>query len=149
MATTPSDIDVTQLVLPVLGQEKPKFGKGQCTDCSGLCCRYITVEIEPPQNWTDLDNLRWYIIHDKVSILVEEKNWMVKFDTPCQHLGADHRCTIYNSRPQACRDYTTDDCDYMTWKGGYPAAYREFTDFKRLKQFVEDYWWPKNGCDDD
>jgi Fe-S-cluster containining protein len=28
---------------------------------------------------------------------------------PCAHLGTDHRCTIYDERPQVCRDYQADE----------------------------------------
>lgn len=30
----------------------------------------------------------------------------------CKHLQDDHRCGIYETRPQICRDYTTDNCEY-------------------------------------
>jgi Fe-S-cluster containining protein len=32
--------------------------------------------------------------------------------TTCKHLGHDNRCGIYETRPQICRDYTTDNCEY-------------------------------------
>ncbi|MCA2977739.1 MAG: YkgJ family cysteine cluster protein [Myxococcaceae bacterium] len=27
----------------------------------------------------------------------------------CPHLGPDHRCTVYERRPQVCRDYQPDE----------------------------------------
>jgi Fe-S-cluster containining protein len=30
----------------------------------------------------------------------------------CEHLQPDNRCGVYETRPQICRDYTTDDCEY-------------------------------------
>jgi Fe-S-cluster containining protein len=32
--------------------------------------------------------------------------------TTCKHLQSDNRCGIYETRPQICRDYTTDNCEY-------------------------------------
>ena len=32
--------------------------------------------------------------------------------TDCKHLQSDNRCGIYDTRPQICRDYSTDDCEY-------------------------------------
>ena len=32
--------------------------------------------------------------------------------TPCKHLQPDNLCGIYDTRPQICRDYTTDNCEY-------------------------------------
>ena len=31
--------------------------------------------------------------------------------TACRHLGGDNRCTAYETRPQICRGYSTDDCE--------------------------------------
>ncbi len=137
-----------QVLSPIVKTSKPVIGEEQCFHCTALCCRYVNIEIEPPEDEVDLDNMRWYLIHDKVSILVDEKTWMVKFDTDCQYLGADHSCGIYHTRPQACQDFEVDSCDYMTWKLGYPTSYREFKDFKRLKDFVENYWWQRETDDE-
>ena len=32
--------------------------------------------------------------------------------TECKHLQSDNRCGIYDTRPQICRDYSTDNCEY-------------------------------------
>ena len=32
--------------------------------------------------------------------------------TKCKHLGDDNLCQIYETRPQICRDYTTENCEY-------------------------------------
>lgn len=34
----------------------------------------------------------------------EVQDYVLK-NSPCPFLGADNRCSIYNSRPQACREY--------------------------------------------
>ena len=31
---------------------------------------------------------------------------------PCKHLRDDNLCGIYDTRPQICREYTTDACEY-------------------------------------
>ena len=38
--------------------------------------------------------------------------WYLLVHTTCRHLRPDHRCGIYEMRPQICRDYTTDKCEY-------------------------------------
>ena len=30
----------------------------------------------------------------------------------CDHLQPDNMCGIYETRPQICRDYSTDSCEY-------------------------------------
>ena len=32
--------------------------------------------------------------------------------TTCKHLMEDQRCGIYETRPEICREYTTDECEY-------------------------------------
>lgn len=32
--------------------------------------------------------------------------------TTCKHLLDDYRCGIYETRPQICREYSTDNCEY-------------------------------------
>ncbi len=111
-----------------------------CSKCKGLCCRYITVEIDPPEDEEDLDNIRWYMIHKGVSILIEDEKWYVKMDGRCQHLLPNSRCGIYDSRPQACRDYDTDNCDYRTIYEGRATAYKEYTDFDKLRRSTKKRW---------
>jgi Fe-S-cluster containining protein len=42
----------------------------------------------------------------------DEDGWYLLINTPCTHLEPDGRCGIYASRPQICRDYSNDFCEY-------------------------------------
>ena len=46
------------------------------------------------------------------TIFVEGEDWYLLVYTTCKHLQADHRCGIYETRPQICRDYTTAECEF-------------------------------------
>ena len=83
-----------------------------CEHCTAKCCRYFALPIETPETREDLEYIRWYLLHDRATVFVEEGDWYLLVHTVCQHLGADHRCGIYATRPQICRDYSTDDCEY-------------------------------------
>lgn len=111
-----------------------------CAKCPGLCCTYITIDVDEPKDDEDLDNLRWYLVHDGISILVEDERWLVKIDTRCEHLQDDYRCLIYDKRPNACREYDAENCDYRTQCEGRPTAYREFVDFERLRRYIKGRW---------
>ena len=56
--------------------------------------------------------MRWYLLHERASIFTENNTWYLLVHTVCKHLGEDNRCGIYETRPQICRDYTTEDCEY-------------------------------------
>ena len=43
---------------------------------------------------------------------MEHNSWYLLVHTECKHLREDHRCGIYETRPQICRDYTTDECEF-------------------------------------
>lgn len=112
--------------------KQPKYVP-PCHECGGRCCRYIAIGIDPPKNQTALHNIRWYLLHDNVSVFVDhEKDWFVEFTTPCTAQDKKSRCTVYEIRPKICRDYgkTEGDCEYYS----NPYALR----FERLEEF--DTW---------
>ena len=45
-------------------------------------------------------------------MFVEDGDWYLLVHTTCKHLQPDNRCGIYYTRPQICRDYSTDNCEY-------------------------------------
>ncbi len=83
-----------------------------CAYCTARCCRYFALPIDTPESRRDLDFIRWYLLHDRASIFVEDDTWYLLVHTVCKHLRPDHRCGIYDTRPQICREYTTRNCEY-------------------------------------
>ncbi len=60
----------------------------------------------------DFEYLRWYILHDRASIFVDEGIWYLLVHTTCKKLGEDNLCGDYENRPNICREYSTDNCEY-------------------------------------
>lgn len=83
-----------------------------CEYCTAKCCRYFALSIDTPRTATDFDYLRWYLLHDRASLFVEGETWYLLVHTVCKHLQEDNRCGIYETRPQICREYTTDGCEF-------------------------------------
>jgi uncharacterized protein len=83
-----------------------------CHHCSAKCCRYFALPIETPADWEDYEFMQWYLLHDHAAVFTEEGDWYLLVHNRCTMLGDDHRCNIYEHRPQVCRDYKTDDCEY-------------------------------------
>ncbi len=83
-----------------------------CEFCTAKCCRYFALPIDPPESFSDFEFIRWYLLHGKASVFIEDEDWYLLVHTVCKHLGDDHRCGIYETRPQICRDYTTKECEY-------------------------------------
>lgn len=88
----------------------PETKCGFCTNTR--CCTYITQAIDAPRSKTDFDYLLWQVSHQNVRIYRDEGSWYLLIDNPCSHIMADGRCGIYDSRPQICRDYSNDYCEF-------------------------------------
>ncbi|MDA1017025.1 MAG: YkgJ family cysteine cluster protein [Planctomycetota bacterium] len=97
---------------PKVRREDLKPGENLCDHCTAKCCRYFALPIETPTDWADFDHIRWYMIHGNVSIFVEGDTWYLMVLADCKHLLDDNRCGIYHDRPQICRNYTTENCEY-------------------------------------
>ncbi len=103
----------------------PIVNESLCDRCTGLCCHYITVEIDKPRTRRNHDDIRWYLLHEGITLLIAQGRWLVKLPTRCRALAADCRCGIYESRPETCREYSTDNCDYFTAYEGWDMDYVE------------------------
>jgi uncharacterized protein len=102
--------------LPRLRREDLPAGQSLCDHCTAKCCRYFALPIEEPTELRDWEFVRWFLLHDKASVFKEEESWYLLVHTECKHLLPDNRCGIYHTRPQICREYSTDNCEYDdTW----------------------------------
>jgi uncharacterized protein len=104
----------------MLRSEVPE-GAALCDHCTAKCCRYFALPIETPETWDDFDHLRWYLLHGRVALFVEEGTWYLVVHADCKHIMADYRCGTYETRPAICRSYTTDACEFED-----DACYEQF-----------------------
>ncbi|WP_390623523.1 YkgJ family cysteine cluster protein [Stieleria maiorica] len=95
-----------------LKRDQVPQGDNLCDHCTAKCCHYFALPIDEPANRKDFDYIRWYLLHERATVFVEDHSWYLLVHTTCKHLRDDHRCGIYETRPQICRDYTTDDCEF-------------------------------------
>ncbi len=88
----------------------PETKCGFCYDSK--CCTYITQQIDTPKTKEEFDFLLWQLSHENVQAYKDEDGWFLLYNTRCGHLQPDGRCGIYDTRPQICRDYDNDYCEY-------------------------------------
>lgn len=84
----------------------------KCGYCTGKCCTYVNQQIDGPRSMADFDQLLWQIAHHNVQVYRDEDGWFVLYNTTCRFLESNGRCGIYLTRPQICRDYSNDFCEY-------------------------------------
>ncbi len=87
--------------------------ENKCSHCHGTkCCQYVTQQIDTPRKKTDFQLMLWQIAHKNVEFYKDEDGWFIMFITPCSHLDSAGRCGIYAQRPEICREYSNDYCEY-------------------------------------
>ena len=83
-----------------------------CTDC--LKCANCCKTTSPIFSDRDISRIAKHlrtkpsVLTDKYLKLDEDKEYVLK-KTPCTFLGDDNRCSIYDVRPKACREYPHTD----------------------------------------
>lgn len=89
-----------------------KPGEILCSYCTAKCCRYFALPLDTPTTWEDFDHFRWYVMHGRSAIFVDDGTWYLCVWGDCKHLQADNRCGFYAERPQICRDYSFESCEF-------------------------------------
>jgi Fe-S-cluster containining protein len=92
----------------------------------------MAVEVDAPEDDRDIDDVRWYLLHRDVSVLVDREGaWFVAFHTPCEALGPDGRCTRYATRPVLCREHgrPPEACEYEAEL--FPLRFDTVEEFER------------------
>ncbi len=107
-----------------------------CEHCTAACCQYIALPIDKPETRAEFEDVRWFLIHESVSVFVEDGEWFIAFQTRCRHLQTDFRCGIYDTRPRICRKYSTENCDYHSGDYGWE---HHFTCAEHLDEYMRDH----------
>ncbi len=114
-----------------------------CNYCPAKCCRYFALPIDTPTDRKDFEYIRWYLLHGRATVFIEEDCWYLLVHTACKHLGDAHLCEIYETRPQICRDYTTDKCEYEDdWVYDH-----YFETPEQVEEYADAVLRPRNGGD--
>lgn len=108
-------------------------GECLCDHCVAKCCKYFALPIDAPTTRQDFDFMRWFLLHEGATVFTEDDTWYLLVHSRCRHLLADNRCGIYHTRPQICRDYSTDDCEY---EDGYVYD-RYFETAEQVEEYME------------
>lgn len=87
-------------------------GEVLCSYCPAKCCRYFALPIDVPKKKADFEYIRWYLLHERATVFTEDDCWYILVHTKCKMLGDDNLCRAYQTRPNICREYNTENCEY-------------------------------------
>ena len=94
------------------GQD-PLFVDNKCSRCSGtICCTYITEAIDTPRSKADFRHLLWQVSHQNIEIYKDDSGWYLLISGRCEHIQENGACGIYDDRPEICREYSNDWCEF-------------------------------------
>lgn len=86
-----------------------------CMECTGNCCKEVTIIVETPKTQEELEDIKWYLYHKNVTVYIDHNDdWCVHFKTNCKMLTKDNMCKIYEKRPPVCRKHPQEECDVNT-----------------------------------
>ena len=143
-ATGRAEVAVARRNLPVVSEPRAQV---PCLTC-GLCCSYVAVEIDGPSTLEAATNILWYLYHRDVSVYVDDGEWMIQFETRCQNLEDDNRCSIYETRPPVCRSFDELSCEVNAEQIGVsmesPSEFMAYLvqHHKRIHTLVRKRYWP-------
>lgn len=110
--------------------------ENKCSFCTQTkCCTYVTQQIDTPRSKDDFETLLWQVSHNKVSAYKDEDGWFLLFDSSCEHLQEGGQCSIYENRPEVCREHSNDYCEYdAPAEDGFDLY---FPDYKTLLKYCK------------
>jgi Fe-S-cluster containining protein len=125
-------------------REDLKKGQILCEFCTAKCCKYFALPIDTPAEFADFEFIRWFILHERATVFTEDETWYLLVHTVCRHLMDDNRCGIYETRPNICREYSTDNCEYednWTYDRYFetPEQVKDYTDAMFAKPGSENF----------
>ena len=79
-----------------------------CSECPGRCCtrsRWIFGEVELTMRESEHPALKDHVVWSQNPADPKRQLPRLNLDPKCPLLGKDNRCTVYEDRPEACRNY--------------------------------------------
>jgi Fe-S-cluster containining protein len=67
--------------------------------------------IAAPRTRDEIDDLLWQIQFVTVRIYIRNRRWYMLIKGDCMYLDKDNRCTIYETRPDKCRNHRPPECE--------------------------------------
>lgn len=89
----------------ILAEHEREFIRIDCMECAN-CCKTISPSISDTDVRRMAANVKMKIpdFINKYLLADKDEDFIFK-QTPCPFLGHDNYCSIYESRPKACREY--------------------------------------------
>lgn len=88
-----------------------KVSNPLCRGCPSLCCRGLVIPVDKPRTPDDIEELKWHVQYDTVSVFIRSYRWYLLIKGRCGYLSKDNLCTVYERRPARCRRLNPPECE--------------------------------------
>ncbi len=93
-------------------KSKTKIPKNKnCQSCPAICCNNLAVGILKPVTKEEVGDLLWQLHFDTVKVYIRKRRWYQWIQGKCIYLTRGNRCSIYERRPDKCRNHNPPDCE--------------------------------------
>jgi Fe-S-cluster containining protein len=117
--------------IPITVERDPRTGLVPCLSCT-QCCQYVAVEIDTPETRAEFDNIRWYLYHAGIEVYIDhDEAWNVLFHSKCENLLPDGKCSVYDTRPNLCREFDAETCEPNTQEPAEQVLLRTAADLEQ------------------
>jgi Fe-S-cluster containining protein len=100
------------------------------------------LPIDTPESRREYDFMRWFLLHERAAVFVDEETWYLLVYSKCNHLDdTTNRCGIYEARPKICRDYSSTKCEYED----HYVYDRYFELPEQVEEYAEAVFGPRQG----
>ena len=87
-----------------------------CIKCPAPCCRDLAMMITKPRTRAEIDDLKWHLHYNTVSVAIRNYRWYLTIKGKCIYLDRNNMCKIYAKRPLKCRQHLPPDCEkFDSW----------------------------------
>ncbi len=83
-----------------------------CDGCPGLCCNGLEESIIRPRTKKEIADISWQLHFENINFFIRNKRWYQLILGRCIYLDDDKMCTIYDKRPDICKDHNPPACEY-------------------------------------
>ena len=92
--------------------KKSKKRINKCLEeCNAICCNDLAVQIYKPVTKTEKEDLRWHLFFEGVKVFIKHRKWHLLVHSRCRYLSGENLCTIYDRRPDRCREHKHPHCE--------------------------------------
>ena len=100
-----------------------------CVNCGG-CCNHIAIELDKPEDFDEFTEIIWYLLHKNITVGIDhEDDWYIEIPADCK-ARVDGKCSIYELRPQICRDYKSNEgCEFHGKGSAWKHEWKSREDF--------------------